>query len=145
MIWITIIYEFEKSSMNYQNHWRSDQYLCAGQIGQEFAPGIDAVSFIGPEIYEQNIKTAYWGGYIGPWDADCNPVDLEVENLNGLYKNLVMAGLDGNQGQLLMADGSASGISSAALQDRVKTHAETKGKHLVSLEVVSQPERKQKP
>ena len=66
------------------------------------------------------------------------------ENKNNVYRNLVMMGLDSNQGQLLMADGSASPINDTGLQDKFKGHASSKGQHYFPLEVVGQPERKMK-
>ena len=70
--------------------------------------------------------------------------NMAVENKNNVYRNLVMMGLDGNQGQLLMADGSAGSINDTTLQDKVKAHANSKGQHFFALEVVGQPERKLK-
>ena len=145
------IYHFSPQTMSYQNHWWSDQYLCAGQIGKEFAPGIKAGSFIGPELAVNNLDAQYWGGYRNGYTVNYpNPgyadvsIDMAVENLNNVYRNLVMMGLNSNQGQLLMADGSAAQINDTKLQDRVRGHATSKGKHQVALEVVGQPERKLK-
>lgn len=143
------IFYLSPQTDSYTNHWWSDQYLCAGQIGQEFAPGIGAVSFIGPEIAETNLNTQYWGGYqtthtINYPDPgyDEMTVDMTELNKNNVYRNLVMMGLNSNQGQMLMADGSASSLNSAELQARVKSHASSKGQHYFPLEVVGQPERK---
>ena len=145
------IYFLSPQTDSYRNHWWSDQYLCAGQIGKEFAPGIGAVSFIGPEIAGANLNAEYWGGYQSAHTVNYpNPgysevsVDMTDENKNNVYRNLVMMGLDGNQGQLLMADGSASSINDTGLQDKVKGHASSKGQHYFPLEVVGQPERKMK-
>ena len=144
------IYHYSPQTMSYANHWWSDQYLCAGQIGKDFAPGIKAVSFIGPELAGSNLNTQYWGGYQTPYsgaypDPGYSDVkDMSEENLNNVYRNLVQMGLNSNQGQLLMADGSAAQVNDAGLQDRVKAHASSKGTHHFALEVVGQPERKLK-
>ena len=144
------IHFLSPQSQSYRNHWWSDQYLCAGQIGKSFAPGINAVSFIGPEIAAGSIRSEYWGGYQNPYNASYPAPgystfkNMAVENKNNVYRNLVMMGLDGNQGQLLMADGSAGSINDTALQDKVKAHANSKGQHFFALEVVGQPERKLK-
>jgi len=141
------IHYYSPQTMSYANHWWTDQYLCAGQIGKEFAPGINAVSFIGPELAGNNLNSQYWGGYSNPYAAYFpnegydQLLDLATANLKNAYRNLVMMGLNSGEGQLLMADGSADQINDAGLQDRVKAHAGSRGQHHVALEVVSQPER----
>jgi len=141
------IYYYSPQTMSYANHWWSDQYLCAGQIGKEFAPGIKAVSFVGPEVAGNNLNSQYWGGYSNPYAAYYpnegydQVLDLATANLKNVHRNLVMMGLNSGEGQLLMADGSANQINEAELQDRVKAHAGSKGQHHVAMEVVSQPER----
>ena len=145
------IYYYCPQTQSYRNHWWSDQYLCAGHIGKSFAPGIDGVSFIGPDLTDKIINARYWGGYRNPYAGAAYPApgytdfkDMSEENLNNVYRNLVCLGLNSNQGQILMADGSAGAINNTTLQNRVKGHAATKGDHYFSLEVVAQPERKKK-
>jgi prepilin-type N-terminal cleavage/methylation domain-containing protein len=140
------IYYLSPQTQSYRNHWWSDQYLCAGQIGEELAPGIMAVSFIGADS-DRNAKHNYWGGYSDPYVATYpNPgyeqiKDVASANMKSVYRNLVMLGLENNQGQLAKADGSAAQINDTGLQQSVKNHASAKGAHEVALEVISQPAR----
>ncbi len=143
-----VIYHFSPQTTSYRSHWWSDQYLCAGHIGRSFAPGIKGVSYIGPEIYKQSLDAKYWGGYTSRWvkhtsdHKGCQSRNVATENTRSVYRNLVMMGLDSNEGNILMAGGSAEQISDVELQDRVKKHASSRGgDHDVPLEVVSQPER----
>ena len=135
------IWYYDPRVQNYRNHWWSDQYLCAGHIGKKYG-NIKAVSFIGPSVAEEAPEAKYWGGYINLYDGECNKADRATENLNDVMRNLVMMGLDSNQGQLLMSDGSATQANDTQLQDKVKSHANTTGTFLFPLEIVGQPEKK---
>ncbi len=105
-----------------------------------------AVSFIGADS-DRNAKHNYWGGYSNPYVATYpNPgyeqiKDVASANMKSVYRNLVMLGLENNQGQLAKADGSAAQINDTGLQQSVKNHASAKGAHEVALEVISQPAR----
>ena len=137
------IWHLDPRVQNYRNHWWSDQYLCAGHIGKKYG-NIKAVSFIGPSVAEEAPEAKYWGGYINLYDGECNKADRATENLNDVMRNLVMMGLDSNQGQLLMSDGSAIQANDTQLQGKVKSHANTTGTFLYPLEIVGQPEKKMK-
>jgi len=132
------VYYLSPQTQSYRNHWWSDQYLCAGHIGQELAPGLPAVSWIGADV---DGTLGYWGGYTSAGSGwPITPQDVASMNIKGVLQNLVMTGLDKNQGQLVRADGSGELANTATLQESVVNHAKTKGSHIVPIEVISQPE-----
>lgn len=132
------IYYFSPQTQSARNHWWSDQYLCAGHIGKDLGNGIQAVSWIGKDV---SGEASYWGGYTSAGSGwPIKPQDVGSKNIKGVLQNLAISGLDTNQGQLMKADGSGQLSNTSSLQQAVTEHSNSKGSHIVALEVVSQPE-----
>ncbi len=127
-------------------HWWANQYLCAGLIGTDLGSGIRGGTWIGPTV---DNAASMWHGYTdgwvhGPGHVGCAYSSVAAANVKNVSRNLVMSGLDANQGQMVRADGSVMVANDSQLQDAVKKHADSKGSHIFALEVVAQPTRERK-
>ena len=78
--------------------------------------------------------------------ADVNPnANYSLNNQpRNIMRSLMMGGLNSNQGQLAMSDGSVSMANDTALQSAVTKHAAAKTNHDVAIEVLAAGTRDKK-
>ena len=113
-------------------HWHWDKYLCRAHNGALFhdengngsvdVGDVQANSFIGVDV---NPNATY---------------DRFTFQRN-IMRSLMMGGLNANQGQLAMSDGSVSMANDTALQSATEKHADAKTNHDVALEVTASATR----
>jgi len=115
------------------NHW--DKYMCAAHNGALFHDENDNGSF--------DVGDIQANAFLG---ADVNPnANYSLNNQpRNIMRSLMMGGLNSNQGQLAMSDGSVSMANDTALQSAVTKHAAAKTNHDVAIEVLAAGTRDKK-
>ncbi len=101
-----------------------DAYLNAGRVGFTSSQGVKLSAFMGSDVS----TTATFAA--------------ENHQPRRIYNNLMMSGLDANQGQIAFADGSTGIINDTGLASALREHAQQKGSHDQPLEVYSRPNRR---
>ncbi|MSU43748.1 MAG: type II secretion system protein [Pedosphaera sp.] len=101
-----------------------DAYLNAGRVGFTSGKGLAISKFIGSTVN----TTATFGA--------------ENNQERNVSRNLMMSGLDANQGQIAFSDGSTGMYSDTDLAGALAVHAAQKGSHYLPLEVYSRPNRR---
>jgi len=74
--------------------------------------------------------------FVGP-DVDRGLTYRQNNNKRSVHRCKVMAGLNENQGQFGMADGSASWINDVELVDAIRVHSSRKTNHIYPIEAVT--------
>ena len=128
-----IVYYYSPQIQSIRCNWW-DKYLCRAHNGQlihdqngdgSFSTGdLFANAFLGQDIDPQ---AEFWGSS----DHHSHTISL----------SLAMGGLNANQGQLLMSDGSASMANDTKLASAVDKHGDAKTNHDVPLEVTTSASR----
>ena len=108
------------------NSW--DKYMCAAHNGALFHDENGNGSF--------DVGDIQANGFLG---VDVNPEAKYSRNTQqrNIMRSLMMGGLNSNQGQLAMSDGSVSMANDTALQSAVTKHAVAKTNHDVAIEVLA--------
>jgi hypothetical protein len=106
------------------NAW--DKYMCVAHNGALFHDENGNGSF--------DVGDIQANAFIG---VDVNPEAKYARDnqQRNIMRSLMMGGLNANQGQLAMSDGSVSMANDTALQSAVTKHADAKTNHDVTLEV----------
>jgi len=115
------------------NHW--DKYMCAAHNGELFHDENGNGSF--------DVGDIQANAFLG---ADVNPnANYSLNNQpRNIMRSLMMGGLNSNQGQLAMSDGSVSMANDTGLQSAVTKHAAAKTNHDVAIEVLAAGTRDKK-
>ena len=115
-----------------QNQWirhnHRDKYMCAGHNGELFHDENDNGSF--------DVGDIQANAFLG---ADVNPnANYSLNNQpRNIMRSLMMGGLNSNQGQLAMSDGSVSMANDTGLQSAIQKHGDAKTNHDVAMEVLA--------
>ena len=101
-----------------------DAYLSAGRVGATMNNGVKASAFIGSSV-----------------DVNAN-FAAENNDRRNVSRNLMMSGLDANQGQIAYSDGATGMINDVDLAAALRTHTSQKGSHYLAIEIYSRPNRR---
>ena len=102
-----------------------DGYLSAGRAGSgNMSGGVKPSAFIGSTVSTGATFSA------------------ENNARRNVARNLMMSGLDANQGQIAFSDGSTGIINDTGLASALREHTLQKGSHYLQTEVYSRPNRR---